>query len=138
MEPIKLTPEQWLVYSNLRELQKDANYKSTLLELEELGLVTYLESYYGEDSIYDLGDFWITTGKHLKTECKLECLQWSRESNGKLYLHVFEEGKWVKYLQAKHYKPDAITSSNSGFATAQVYLSMGFTYKETEQEVDNV
>ncbi len=61
-------------------------------------------------------------------------LRWSRKPNESLFLEVYEEDKWVNYKNAKFYVPDALMSSNSGFATAQKYLSLGYEYLEREEK----
>ena len=59
-------------------------------------------------------------------------LRWHRpNSESGLYLQVWENGAWVFYKNAKHYSPDVPLSTNSGFATAQKYLSMGYKYEST-------
>lgn len=123
MEPVKLTPEQWLVLDNLDTAQDSLHNIDILCDLKDLGLV---ESYTMEDE----SGWWTET--HIPAECKLECLEWRREPNNKLFLYVFENKGWVRYTQAQHYKPDWQRSTNSGFATAQKYLSLGFTYKVTK------
>lgn len=55
-------------------------------------------------------------------------LRWSRKSDESLFLEVYENDKWVNYRTSMFYVPDAPISSNSGFATAQKYLSLGFKY----------
>lgn len=63
-------------------------------------------------------------------------LRWSRKSDESLFLEVYENDKWVSYKNAKFYSPDAPMSSNSGFATAQKYLSLGFKYIKLEESYD--
>jgi len=56
-------------------------------------------------------------------------LRWTRVSeDSPLSLEVFED-KWISYRQAQFYVPDVKMSSNSGFATAQKYLSLGYKYE---------
>jgi len=57
-------------------------------------------------------------------------LRWTRVSeDSPLSLEVFEKDKWINYKQAQFYVSDAKMSSNSGFATAQKYLSLGYKYE---------
>lgn len=57
-------------------------------------------------------------------------LRWTRVSeDSPLFLEVFEKNKWINYKQAQFYVSDAKMSSNSGFATAQKYLSLGYKYE---------
>jgi hypothetical protein len=59
-----------------------------------------------------------------KTEVQTVQLQWQRNSEGKLFLWVNEDGNWVLFNKSKHYTPDVRLSTNSGFATAQAYLKL--------------
>jgi hypothetical protein len=61
-------------------------------------------------------------------------LRWVRKIDESLFLEVMEDDKWVNYRSAKFYVPDAAISSNSGFATAQKYLSLGFKYVPNTKE----
>lgn len=60
-------------------------------------------------------------------------LRWTRKSDESLFLEVYENDKWVNYKSSKFYVSDAPMSSNSGFATAQKYLSLGFKYIKLEE-----
>ena len=55
-------------------------------------------------------------------------LRWTRKFDESLLLEVFENDKWVNYKNSIFYVPDAQLSSNSGFATAQKYLTLGYKY----------
>ena len=55
-------------------------------------------------------------------------LRWTRKEDESLFLEVLEGEKWVNYKVAQFYVPDAKMSSNSGFATAQRYLTLGYQY----------
>lgn len=126
MESVKLTPEQWQLYQKL--LKEERVEHSPLLDsLFEAGVFIFYVPVPGSSTT--------TTTKLKSAECKLECLQWRRESNGKLCLYVFENNKWVRYTEAQHYVPDIALSTNSGFATAQKYLQLGYTYKQTKEVV---
>jgi hypothetical protein len=59
----------------------------------------------------------------------MKLLRWTRKSDESLFLEVYEDNQWKNYRQARFYVPDAKESSNSGFATAQKYLSLGFKYE---------
>lgn len=61
-------------------------------------------------------------------------MRWTRHSDESLFLEVMEDDKWVNYKSAKFYVPDAKMSSDSGFATAQKYLSLGFKYVPNTKE----
>lgn len=58
-------------------------------------------------------------------------LRWTRKSDESLFLEVMEDDKWVYYKNSKFYVPDAKMSSNSGFATAQKYLTLRYQYVPT-------
>jgi hypothetical protein len=58
-------------------------------------------------------------------------MRWSRKSDESLFLEIMEGDKWVNYKNCQFYVPDVKMSSNSGFATAQKYLSLGFKYLTT-------
>lgn len=120
MEPVKLTPEQWSLYKRLEGGER-AILTPLAIDLVNLGAVVALDTHLELNPV----------------ECKLECLQWRRESNGKLCLYVFENNKWVRYRDAQHYRPDATISSHSGFATSQQYLRLGYTFRKTvEKDAD--
>ena len=55
-------------------------------------------------------------------------IRWSRKGKESLFLEVLEGDVWVHYKKAQFRVPDAELSSNSGFATAQKYLSLGYQY----------
>lgn len=59
----------------------------------------------------------------------MKLLRWIRKSNESLFLEVYEDDQWKNYRKARFYVPDATMSSNSGFATAQKYLTLGFKYE---------
>lgn len=61
-------------------------------------------------------------------------LRWTRKLDESLFLEVLEGDKWVNYKNAKFYVSDAKMSSNSGFATAQKYLSLGYRYVSTLED----
>ena len=62
-------------------------------------------------------------------------LRWTRQSDDSpLFLEVFENNKWIHYKQSRFYVPDAKMSSNSGFGTAQKYLSLGYKYEVTQND----
>ena len=61
-------------------------------------------------------------------------IRWSRNLDQSLFLEVLEEDVWVQYKKAKFYVLDATMSSNSGFATAQKYLSLGYQYIKLEEK----
>lgn len=124
MEPVKLTPEQWSKYLKLSKGER-FSHNEVDLELLELGIF----------KVWDITREFVYLSKSSTVECKLECLHWRRESNGKLYLYVFENNKWVRYTEAQYYVPDVALSTNSGFATAQKYLQLGYTYKQTKEAV---
>ena len=64
-------------------------------------------------------------------------IRWSRKSDESLSLEVYEGDKWVNYKNARLYVPDAPLSSNSGFATAQKYLSLGYEYLKFEEKYND-
>jgi hypothetical protein len=64
----------------------------------------------------------------------MNLMRWTRRSDESLFLEVYEGDKWVNYKNSKFYVPDAKMSSDSGFATAQKYLSLGFKYIKLEVE----
>jgi hypothetical protein len=55
-------------------------------------------------------------------------LRWTRKLDESLFLEILENDKWVNYKSSRFYVPDATMSSNSGFATAQKYLTLGYKY----------
>jgi len=59
----------------------------------------------------------------------MKLLRWTRKSDESLFLEVYEDNQWKNYKQARFYVSDVKMSSNSGFATAQKYLSLGFKYE---------
>ena len=64
-------------------------------------------------------------------------LRWRRGSDGFLFLQVLQDDIWVSYTQATHRKSDyqipGIRNSR-GFATAQEYLRLGYSYVKFEEE----
>ena len=58
-------------------------------------------------------------------------IRWTRKSDESLFLEVYEDNQWKNYKNAKFYVSDAKMSSNSGFATAQKYLTLGYQYVPT-------
>ena len=60
-------------------------------------------------------------------------MQWKRDSDDNLYLYVNDGDGWIKYNLHKHYQPDYVLSSKSGFRTFQYLLKLGYSVKLTEQ-----
>lgn len=60
-------------------------------------------------------------------------MRWTRKPDESLFLEVMENDKWVNYKNARFYVPDVKMSSNSGFATAQKYLTLGYQYTKTKE-----
>ena len=67
-------------------------------------------------------------------------MKWSRNSfgQGQLQLYVFEDNSWKHYRVSKRYIADEAVSSNSGFATAQVYMRYGYTYLDNTENTSRV
>lgn len=61
-------------------------------------------------------------------------MKWTRKTDESLFLEILENDKWVNYKNSIHYVPDAPTSSNSGFATAQKCLTLGYQYIPNTKE----
>lgn len=59
----------------------------------------------------------------------MKLLRWTRKSDDSLFLEVYEDDQWKNYKNSRFYVPDSTMSSNSGFATAQKYLTLGFKYE---------
>ena len=56
-------------------------------------------------------------------------MQWRRSSAGSLELFAQDDlDNWVHYKNHLHYQKDQPCSSNSGFATAQYLLKLGYKY----------
>lgn len=75
----------------------------------------------------------------------MRLMQYKRNDLGRLelfinepYNYINEENKpitlykWVHYRQSKYYKPDAKLSSNSGFASSQNCLKLGYSFLPVE------
>jgi hypothetical protein len=60
-------------------------------------------------------------------------LKFTRESSGKLILYIHDDGNWVRYNNHSSYVKDFKISSQSGFATAQKLLSLGYQYVKSDE-----
>lgn len=63
-------------------------------------------------------------------------IRWKRDSDGYLFLQVLQDDTWASYTQATHKKPDYNMPGikmSKGFATAQEYLRLGYSYIKFEE-----
>lgn len=72
-------------------------------------------------------------------------IRWKRGTDGYLFLQVLQtnsESKptWVSYTQATHKRPDYQMPGiqmSKGFATAQRYLELGYSYVKFEENYND-
>lgn len=72
-------------------------------------------------------------------------IRWKRGSDGYLFLQVLQtnsenKATWVSYTQATHKKPEFQipgVRNSKGFATAQEYLRLGYSYVKFEENYND-
>lgn len=67
-------------------------------------------------------------------------IRWKRGSDGYLFLQIHQDDSWVSYTQAIHKRPDYPVPgvrNSKGFATAQRYLELGYSYVKFEENYND-